>query len=613
MKSLIALLLAVASGALPAFAREFHVAPAGNDRDPGSAARPWRTIAAAAQRAQPGDVITIHQGVYRERVAPPRGGASDRQRIVYQAARGETVEIKGSEVVKGWTKAQNDAWTVTLPDSFFGDFNPYRDLIRGDWFNPKGREHHTGAVYLNGHWLAEAARLDEVLKPAGAAPLWFGRVESGRTTLWAQFPGVNPNEQLVEINVRRTVFYPERPGVNYLTVRGLKLRHAATPWAPPTAEQVGLIGTHWSKGWIIEDNEISHSRCSGLTLGKYGDQWDNTSADTAEGYVRTIERALANGWNRETIGHHIVRRNTIHDCEQTGICGSLGAVFSRIESNHIYNIWVQRLFTGAEMAGIKLHAAIDTHIARNRIHHAGLGIWMDWMAQGTRISGNLCYENSTFDLFVEVNHGPFLVDNNLFLSPISLSDMSEGGAYAHNLFAGQIHSRPEPNRVTPFHPAHTTAVAGLVDVKGGDNRFYNNLLLGKGAGARGEFGLAAYDPREHPLSTGGNVYCHGARPYAREDNALNLPAPDPQMRLVEDGPKVFLQWAWLPAMRNPSARLVTTDRLGRARVSALAYENTDGTPLRVDRDYFGQRRRAAHPTPGPFERLKEGERRLRVW
>ncbi len=157
MKSLIALLLAVASGALPAFAREFHVAPAGNDRDPGSAARPWRTIAAAAQRAQPGDVITIHQGVYRERVAPPRGGASDRQRIVYQAARGETVEIKGSEVVKGWTKAQNDAWTVTLPDSFFGDFNPYRDLIRGDWFNPKGREHHTGAVYLNGHWLAEAA------------------------------------------------------------------------------------------------------------------------------------------------------------------------------------------------------------------------------------------------------------------------------------------------------------------------------------------------------------------------------------------------------------------------------------------------------------------------
>jgi hypothetical protein len=41
-----------------------------------------------------------------------------------------------------------------LPNTFFGDFNPYRDLIRGDWFSPKGREHHTGAVYLNGEWLS---------------------------------------------------------------------------------------------------------------------------------------------------------------------------------------------------------------------------------------------------------------------------------------------------------------------------------------------------------------------------------------------------------------------------------------------------------------------------
>ena len=257
------------------------------------ASKPFKTISAAARVAQPGDVITVHEGVYRERITPPRGGTSDRKRIVYQAAPGEKVEIKGSEVVKNWVKVQDDVWKVTLPNSFFGSFNPYSDLIRGDWFNPKGREHHTGAVYLNGDWLNEAAKLDDVLKPAGATPLWFGQVDKDNTTIWAQFKGVNPNEQLVEINVRRTVFYPEKPGINYITVRGFTLRHAATPWAPPTAEQVGLIGTHWSKGWIIENNEISHSRCSGITLGKYGDQWDNTSANTAEGYVKTIERALA--------------------------------------------------------------------------------------------------------------------------------------------------------------------------------------------------------------------------------------------------------------------------------------------------------------------------------
>ena len=253
-------------------AAEFHVAPRGNDANPGTQAAPLRTIQHAADLAQPGDVITVHEGVYRERISPPRGGESETKRIVYQAAPGEKVEIKGSEVVKSWVKVQGDVWKVTLPNSFFGSFNPYSDLIHGDWFDPRGRQHHTGAVYLNGDWLTEAARLDDVLKPATTTPLWFARVDKENTTIWAQFKGVNPNEQEVEINVRQTVFYPEKTGINYITVRGFTMRHAATPWAPPTAEQIGLIGTHWSKGWIIENNVISHSTCSGIALGKYGDR-----------------------------------------------------------------------------------------------------------------------------------------------------------------------------------------------------------------------------------------------------------------------------------------------------------------------------------------------------
>lgn len=319
----------------------------------------------------------------------------------------------------------------------FGDFNPYTNVIHGDWFNPKGREHHTGAVYLNGDWFSEAATLDEVLKPAGNQPLWFGQADQENTTLWAQFKGVNPNEQLVEINVRQTVFYPAESGRNFITVRGFILRHAATTWASPTAEQIGLIGTHWSKGWIIENNVISHSACSGVSLGKYGDEWDNKS-ESADAYNRTIQRALTNGWNKATIGHHIVRNNTISHCEQAGIVGSLGGVFSQITGNHIHNIWTKRQFAGAEMAGIKIHAAIDVLIQNNWIHHAGRGLWMDWMAQGTRISGNLCYSNTTDDLFMEVDHGPFLVDNNLFLSGVSVRDWSGGGALAHNLMTGLI-------------------------------------------------------------------------------------------------------------------------------------------------------------------------------
>src|SRR3990172_2999938 len=133
-----------------ASATEFRVSMKGNDTNDGSFSKPFKTISAAARVAQPGDVITVQEGTYRERVTPPRGGESDAKRIVYQAAKGENVEIKGSEVIKNWVKVQDDVFKVSLPNSFFGSFNPYRDLIRGDWFNPKGRPHHTGAVYLNG-------------------------------------------------------------------------------------------------------------------------------------------------------------------------------------------------------------------------------------------------------------------------------------------------------------------------------------------------------------------------------------------------------------------------------------------------------------------------------
>ena len=627
--------------AMPAKADIFHVATTGSDANLGTRTLPFRTIQHAADLAQPGDTITVHTGVYRERVNPPRGGESDRKRITYQAAPGETVEIKGSEIVKGWTKAKGDVWQVTLPNSFFGRFNPYADVIHGDWFDPKGRKHHTGAVYLDGDWLVEAASLEEVVLPADAKPeakknsklvsnLWFAQVDATNTILSAQFPSVNPNEHLVEVNARQTVFYPDQPGRNFITVRGFTMSHAATPWAPPTAEQVGLLGTHWSKGWIIESNNISYSICSGISLGKYGDQFDNTSADSAEGYVKTIERAHAHNiaWEKENIGHHIVRNNTVSHCEQAGIVGSLGCSFSTVTGNTIHDIHVRRLFTGVEMAGIKFHGAIDTEISRNHVYQTCRGLWLDWMTQGTRVSQNLFHDNSQ-DVYVEVNHGPFVVDNNLFLSSVSLMDFSEGGAYAHNLMTGKIISRPEPQRETPFHPAHSTKIAGLLSIKGGDNRFYNNIFIGDGKlsavvtnapkPAAGKpqsdigYGLCVYDNRELPLQTGGNVYLNGARPYTNELSSVMQSAIDPKVGIVNEGGQYYLHFDFGSGLEQASPIPVTSTLLGKAKIAGLPYENVDGSPLAIDRDYFGKARSKSMPTPGPFERLGHGSQKILVW
>ncbi len=579
--------------------REFHVAMDGDDAGSGTMSEPLRTIQAAAERARAGDVVTVHGGTYRERIDPPRGGESDTKRITYQAAAGETVAIKGSEVVKGWEKLEHDTWSVTLPDAFFGDFNPYADEIRGDWFKPKGRKHHTGAVYLDGHWLVEAATLDAVLAPAGDQPLWFARVTGGRTTIWAQLPEADPNREGIEINVRQAVFYPSEPGRNFITVRGFTLEHAATNWAPPTAEQVGLIGTHWSKGWVIEDNTIRYSVCTGVTLGKHGDEFDNTSANSAEGYVETIKRGLAAGWSRENIGHHVVRNNRISHCEQAGIVGSLGPAFSTVEGNHIHDIHVRQLFGGAEMAGIKFHGAVDTVIRRNHIHRCNRGIWLDWMTQGTRVTGNIIHDIApSEDLFVEVNHGPFLIDHNLFLSPFSLADWSEGGAYAHNLFAGRIVARPEPGRETPWLEEHGTAIAGLAPTKGGDNRFFNNVFVAPA-------GLDAYDDSAPPNHMAGNVFLKGAKPSKHEQSPTVDAGFDPRVALRE------VSGEWVLDIRQgwkgePGGPLVTSGLLGETAVSRQPYVQPDGSPYRLDTNFFGAK---SGPFPGPFA----GSRRDSAW
>ena len=609
-------------------AREYHVAKNGDDRNKGTFESPFLSIQAAANVANPGDIITVHEGIYRERITPPRGGESETKRIIYQAAKGEKVEIKGSEIIKNWERFLGDVWKVTIPNFFFGEYNPYKDLIHGDWFDGLGRVHHTGEVYLNGKSLWESATIGKVLNPVaqaekfdpdGSTYTWYCESDKENTYIYANFHEVDPNKELVEINVRKSCFYPEKTGLNYITIRGFKMSQAATQWAPPTAEQIGLIGTNWSKGWIIENNIISDSKCSGITLGKHGDKWDNTSENSAEGYVETIHRAIEEGWSKENIGHHIVRGNTIFNCEQTGICGSLGGIFSTIENNNIYNIWTKRQFTGAEIGGIKIHASIDMLIKNNRLANCGRGLWLDWMAQGTRVTGNLFYNNTNEDLFVEVNHGPFLVDNNILLSEIVLFDESQGGAYVHNLFVGNISTRA-PSRLTPYHLPHSTKLAGLEKTRGGDNRFYNNIFVGGVSEVEGWFtglkalqGLKAYERVELPMYVDGNVYFNEAEHFIDEKNFIES-ALNPGISISEEDSNILLDILFDKSISKVKTKFVTTELLGKAMIPNQAYENPDGSPLDIDTDYFGNKRNKRNPSAGPFEKPEIGKQlRLKVW
>jgi hypothetical protein len=493
--------------------------------------------------------------------------------------------------------------------------------VYGDWFNNLGRIHHTGEVYLNGKSLWEMEILEKVLHPKpvsdnwdpeGSTYTWFCESDLENTYIYANFHDADPNKELVEINVRPTCFYPDSTGINFITVRGLHMSQAATQWAPPTAEQFGLIGTNWSKGWIIENNVIRNSKCSGITLGKHGDEFDNTSENSAEGYVETINRALDRGWSKENIGSHVIRKNTISDCGQTGICGSMGGVFSVIENNDIYNIWTKRQWTGAEMGGIKIHASIDMIIRNNRLFNCGRGLWLDWMAQGTQVSGNLLYNNTTDDIFVEVNHGPFLIENNILLSELSIRDWSEGGAFVHNLVAGNMELRPQ-GRETPFQLPHSTEVGGLKTTQCGDNRYFNNIFVGGVTEINSQkSGLGVYNEANLPMFVNGNVYLNGAMTFEDESYSLEL-AYNPEINIEETDEGVFLSMNMDKKLLKMKNQVITTDLLGKALISGQGFVNPDDSSITIDKDFLGNTRNKRNPTPGPLENPGQGKQIFRVW
>ena len=362
----------------------------------------------------------------------------------------------------------------------------------------------------------------------------------------------DPNDGKTELVVRPCCFYPILEGRDYLRLEGLVFRDAGPNWAGPHAEQLALVGTNWSKGWTIEDCEISGSPCAGISLGKHGDEFDNYS-DNSQRYTEAIERAIRHGVDK--VGHHTVRRCRIRSCDQAGICGSLGAMFSTIENCDIGYCHWNANFNGCENACIKIHAAVDVLIRNNDLHHAGRfgAIWLDWMAQGTRVTGNFIHDLAISDatawnggIFVEVSHGPVIIDNNVILANPSVTALgSQSIACVGNVLSGKFISVDNERR-TPIWEPHSAKLREMLnDCGGGDHRCYNNVM--------------AYEP-----PADGKKYPNFA--------ADNVVVP-PENWTIAPGRRYSVKNAPAPAFKP-----VDTARLGKNALGHQAFENRDGTP-----------------------------------
>ncbi len=651
----------------------------------GSKERPYKCINDAAKVAKAGDEVTVAPGIYREYVCPVNAGTKDAP-VTYVSEEPLGAVITGAEILKGWKKYKGNVWTARVANGIFGSYNPYKTFVYGDWYF-SDTIRHAGSIFINDRELYEVMSFEECLSskadefawnPEESKFKWYTEADGDETVFYANFRGMDPNKEKVEFTVRRNCFMPDKNYVDYITVRGFNINKAATTWAPPAAYQDGMIGPHWSKGWVIEDCEIYGSRCVGISLGKYLDPENDMYFTTKRVKSPTqmerdaVCRGQYHGWVKERVGSHIVRRCHIHDCGQTGIVGRMGAVFSVIEDNHIHDVCTSAQLAGAETAGIKLHAGIDVTIRRNHIHNCIMGVWLDWEAQGARVSQNLMHDNHrpegvkakpgimfSTDVFIEVGHGPTLIDNNLLLSKVSVTIPSEGIACVHNLFLGAfslinsgvdsiVNGQREP-RYTPYHIRHRTEVAGFMTILHGDDRIYNNIFVqqypvtdNKRTAENADYevvGTAPFDifPTEeewkdqfdfekHPDMGGlakahfghlpvwveGNAYFNGATVSKHEKHAAEGGKTKATVVLKKTKEKWTLKTNVYSALKEFNDNLLHTNDLGTAFEPEQAFENPDGTPITFDRDYFGDQRRLS-VLPGPFGSAVAATKEITVW
>ena len=254
----------------------------GNDGNPGSRDRPFKTINQAAQVLQPGERVVIAAGVYREAIRPARGGTGPDKLISYEAAPGANVVVSGALVENDWApssgfqsrgqhKGNPQIYEAKLDGSWFGGYNPFAmvnlpqqkaflvtvgNRLPGStgynmpWLRQKNNlatyYRRRGLVFVDGKPLTQVDTFEELFDPAGPArpasrPVNATIVEEPQNHLFDEFGGSagrvfiendgltlhirlkddgNPKEHLVEITTKETVFRPEQRGLGYIRIEG---------------------------------------------------------------------------------------------------------------------------------------------------------------------------------------------------------------------------------------------------------------------------------------------------------------------------------------------------------------------------------------------------------
>jgi parallel beta-helix repeat protein len=425
VKSLLVIcLLAVA---FPSFAsaREWFVRHAddnSSDAADGSAAHPLRSINAAAQLAQPGDVVTVGRGIYREWVSPARGG-SDSAPIVYRSVPEHAAVVRGTENLDvKWEPVPGapGVFAGPLPQKAFAFGNPFVRPPKPTKKQPEWVRKCDALVFSDERPLKQVTTREQLEKSAGT---WLSS-EDGQQLLVHLQGGAAPAKGAIEITARDRILAPHRRGLGYIHVEGFIFERCASR---PGFPQLGALSTRTGHHWILRNNIVRDTTGKGIDCGS--ETWNPESMIATEAPDKHIMIG----------GHHLVEGNVVSGNAECGI-----AAWNTDDVRIIGNIVRGNASRGgeepinfladAEAGGIKVHAFRHGVIEGNLVEgNSSFGIWLDNGWENARVTRNVCLGNRGAGIFVELGFGPIWVDHNLSAANTPLWAPYLGdGIYTHD-------------------------------------------------------------------------------------------------------------------------------------------------------------------------------------
>ena len=249
-----------------ACAAVYHVAqsPSASDDNAGSEDAPWRTISRAVEELRPGDTVYIHDGVYREWVAPRVSGTADAP-ISFVGTSKEKVILTGADEIVEWEPVPESGnvychapWEHRFSISRDKDGQPVMHHPSDEAHKLIGRAEQ---VIVDGKLLQQVLKREEM-----AEGTFFVDIE-GKTLFVCLRDGADPREHEVEASARGWVFggnpWSGKGEADFIRLGNVTIRHAAN-----FAQRGALYVS--GDGWHIANVTVEWTNGCGASMGGNG-------------------------------------------------------------------------------------------------------------------------------------------------------------------------------------------------------------------------------------------------------------------------------------------------------------------------------------------------------